>query len=479
MMLSLLISGPKQPGNDIDVYLAPLIEDLQTLWNDGVRAYDAYKKEFFNMRAVLLWTINDFPAYGNLCGCTVKGYFACPYCGEDTTSTRLKHSKKNAYVGHRRFLDEDHSFRVQMKAFNNEKEKRPPPKPLSGEEIFETVKGMDNNWGKKQNKKRKIMANDHREYWKKKSIFFDLEYWKHLLVRHQLDVMHIEKNVCENIYGTLLHIEGKTKDGLKSRLDLVDMKIRDELAPKVSDGKRTYLPPACYTLTKKEKLAFCRSLKEINVPDGYSSNIKNLVSIDDLKLQGLKSHDCHVLMQQLLPIVLRSLLPEHVRCALIRLCFFFNKICSAEIDVVLLDQIEKDIVITLCLLEKCFPPSFFDIMIHLTVHLVHEVRLCGPVHLRWMYPFERFMKTIKGYVRNRNRPEGCIAECYIAEEALEFCAEYLSKMDTVGITYGHMENLSIEKPIGAEKCVQVEPKLLSEAHLYVLENSQEVEPYIE
>ena len=71
MMLSLLISGPKQPGNDIDVYLESLIEDLQILWNDGVQAYDAYKKEFFNMRAVLLWTINDFPAYGNLAGCTV------------------------------------------------------------------------------------------------------------------------------------------------------------------------------------------------------------------------------------------------------------------------------------------------------------------------------------------------------------------------------------------------------------------------
>ena len=64
-----------------------------------------------------------------------------------------------------------------------------------------------------------------------KSISYNLEYLKHLLVRHQLDVMHIEKNVCESIYGTLLHIPGKTKDGLKSRNDLVEMGIRDELAP--------------------------------------------------------------------------------------------------------------------------------------------------------------------------------------------------------------------------------------------------------
>uniref|UniRef100_A0A803Q2J0 Transposase n=1 Tax=Cannabis sativa TaxID=3483 RepID=A0A803Q2J0_CANSA len=65
--------GPKQPGNNIDVYLAPLIDDLKTLWDEGVNVYDAYKKEEFILRAALLWTINDFPAYGNLSGFTVKG----------------------------------------------------------------------------------------------------------------------------------------------------------------------------------------------------------------------------------------------------------------------------------------------------------------------------------------------------------------------------------------------------------------------
>ena len=84
MMLSLLISGPQQPGNDIDIYLAPLIEDLKTLWETGVEAYDAYQREVFTLRAVLLWTINDFPTYGNLFGCTVKGYFACPICTPET-----------------------------------------------------------------------------------------------------------------------------------------------------------------------------------------------------------------------------------------------------------------------------------------------------------------------------------------------------------------------------------------------------------
>ena len=71
-MLTMLISGPKQSGYDINTYLAPLIDDLQMLWEDGVRCFDAYKEEYFTLRAVLLWTINDFPTYRNLCGFSVK-----------------------------------------------------------------------------------------------------------------------------------------------------------------------------------------------------------------------------------------------------------------------------------------------------------------------------------------------------------------------------------------------------------------------
>jgi len=73
MMLSTIISGPRQSGNDIDVYLSPLIEDLRLLWNDGVEVFDAYEKVNFNLRALLFYTINNFPAYGNLSGYSVKG----------------------------------------------------------------------------------------------------------------------------------------------------------------------------------------------------------------------------------------------------------------------------------------------------------------------------------------------------------------------------------------------------------------------
>ena len=71
--------------------------------------------------------------------------------------------------------------------------------------------------------------------WNKKSIIFQLQYWKHLLLWHNLDVMHIEKNVCDSIIGTLLNILGKTKDSLASRLDLVEIGVRPELASQFSE----------------------------------------------------------------------------------------------------------------------------------------------------------------------------------------------------------------------------------------------------
>ncbi|KAJ0031795.1 hypothetical protein Pint_14233 [Pistacia integerrima] len=115
IMLTLLIPGPKQPGRDIDVYLQPLIEDLQELWNNGVNVYDSYTNSYFNLRVILMWTINDFPTYGNLYGCTTKGKVACSLCGDKTNAHWLKFSRKFCYMGHRRFLSLTHPFREKKK----------------------------------------------------------------------------------------------------------------------------------------------------------------------------------------------------------------------------------------------------------------------------------------------------------------------------------------------------------------------------
>ncbi|XP_031106224.1 uncharacterized protein LOC116010865 [Ipomoea triloba] len=104
IMLSLLISGPKQPGNDIDVYLTPLIEDLKILWNEGVAVFDAHSQTNFTLRGMLFCTINDFPAYDNLLGYTTKGAKACPICEDEIDDLWLNNSKNNVFMSHRTFL---------------------------------------------------------------------------------------------------------------------------------------------------------------------------------------------------------------------------------------------------------------------------------------------------------------------------------------------------------------------------------------
>ena len=104
--------------------------------------------------------------------------------------------------------------------------------------------------------------------------------------------MHIEKNMRDSIIGTLLNIPDKTKDGVKSRLYLVEISISEQLAPEQKE-KNTYLLPVCYTWSRKEKIGFFQCLAGIKVPRGYSSNIRSLKSMKDLKLVTLKSHDCH------------------------------------------------------------------------------------------------------------------------------------------------------------------------------------------
>ena len=69
--------------------------------------------QLFNLRTILLSMINDFPAYRNLSGCSVKGYKACPTCGDNTFSIRLKYGKKMTYLRHQKFISHNHHFRLQ------------------------------------------------------------------------------------------------------------------------------------------------------------------------------------------------------------------------------------------------------------------------------------------------------------------------------------------------------------------------------
>jgi hypothetical protein len=109
---------------------------------------------------------------------------------------------------------------------------------------------------------------------KKKSIFFEyLPYWKEFDVRHAIDGMQVQKNVFESIIGTLLNIKGKTKEGLNSRVDLVNLGIKKELHPVLQENGKYHLPAASYNLNVDEKHAMCVCLKNLRVPSGFCSSI--------------------------------------------------------------------------------------------------------------------------------------------------------------------------------------------------------------
>jgi hypothetical protein len=206
--------------------------------------------------------------------------------------------------------------------FNGNTKRRRPPPHLTGHEVYEMVKDVHVVLSKRKRTGKKTEEDD---MWKKQSIFWELPYWKELDVCHSIDVMHVEKNVCGSLLRTLLNMDGKSRDHGHARADLKKMGIRPELW--FDDlVKETELPTSCITLSKHEK-EFYGLLKNVKVPSGYSMNISRLISFPDLKVApGVKSHDYHVLLTQMIVIGIRNILPINVWEAIINFCFFFNAI---------------------------------------------------------------------------------------------------------------------------------------------------------
>jgi hypothetical protein len=208
---------------------------------------------------------------------------------------------------------------------------------------------------------------------------------------------------------------------------------------------RHYLSPASYTLCKEEKESMFECLSSIKVPSGFSSNIKGIINVAEKKFLNLKSHDCHMLMTQLLLVALRGILPPNVRLATVKLCAFLNAISQKPINPVHLAKLQNDVNQCLVRFELVFPPSFFNIMMHLLVRLVKEINILSPVFLHNMFPFERFMGVLKKYVHNHTRLEGSIAKGYGIEEVIEFCIDFIPNLDPIGVTESRHEGRKSEK----------------------------------
>ena len=173
-------------------------------------------------------------------------------------------------------------------------------------------------------------------------------------------------------------------------------------------------------------------------------------------------------MTQLLPVALRGLLPENVRVPIVKLCAFLNAISQKVINPDILSRLQNDVVQCLVSFELVFPPSFFNIMTHLLVHLVEEIAILGPVFLHNMFPFERFMGVLKKYVHNRARPEGSMSKGYGTEEVIEFCVDFIPDIKSIGLPESrHEGRLSGKGTLGKKAMICRDGHSLTQAHYTV------------
>nr|GEY14692.1 hypothetical protein [Tanacetum cinerariifolium] len=153
----------------------------------------------------------------------------------------------------------------------------------------------------------------------------------------------------------------KSKDTTKARQDLKNLGIRSELWLSQNKNRKCLKPHTKYSFTPDNKKMFCQFIKGVKLPDGFGSNFKHKVTDNDSNITGMKSHDCHIMMQRLLPHRFQQYLHTVIGKPIIKLCSFFKQIYSRT------------------LME--------DHMVKAECQLVDI--LCGPIPYWWMYLFER------------------------------------------------------------------------------------------
>jgi hypothetical protein len=467
--------------------MEPLIDDLLKAWNEGVTTYDRATKTNFKMHVWYMYSLHDMPAYGLFCGWCVHGKFPCPVCKAALRFIWLKRGGKySSFDKHRQFLPADHPFRLDTKNFTKGVVVRdPPPYMMTGAEIQAEVDSLVLKEGQ-----RRFEGYGEKHAWSQKAGLWRLPYMKDLLLPHNIDVMHTEKNVAEALWATMMDIKEKSKDNVKARLDLEMLCDRPkQVIPKAVPGKTWNRPKADFILNRVQRKEVLEWMQKLMFPDGYAANLRRGVNLVTLRIKGLKSHDYHIWIERLLPVMVRGYVPEHVWQVLAELSYFFRQLCAKELSKVVINKLEKDAPVLLCKLEKIFPPGFFNPMQHMILHLPREARLGGPVQNRWCYPIERVQKVLRSTCKNKNKVEACIAEAAILQEVTNFTtkyyAEHLPSVHNPPPRYNAGANESklslFRGQLGSASGSTFKTLSLEEWRtmtIYILRNLEEVRPYI-
>jgi hypothetical protein len=184
--------------------------------------------------------------------------------------------------------------------------------------------------------------------------------------------------------------------------------------------------------------------------DGYCSNMSKGVNVLTGRVTGLKSHDYHIWIERVMPVMVRGYIPERVWRVLAELSHFFRTLCAKEICPKMMKKLHDKVPELLCKLEMIFPPGFFTPMAHLILHLANEAILGGPVQFRWQFCIERIFKFIRKKCGNKAKIEASIAEAYILEEVSDVTTTYYA--DNVPTLHNKLSRYNVDEP-------KYEPKL--------------------
>jgi hypothetical protein len=186
-------------------------------------------------------------------------------------------------------------------------------------------------------------------------------------------------------------------------------------------------------------------------------------------MSGYNTHDCHTILSLFLAIAIRAVNHPYFNVVITRMCHFFNAISKKVINNRELDELCKEVRVTMCQLEMCFPPSFFDTMEHYMIHLANQIFVLGPSYTHYMYSYECHMVVMKGYVCNHAHPEGSMIEGYTIEEVVESYADYMKDGKPIGVLVSrHHGRLSGKGIKGAKSIIDATYKRVREAHFSIM-----------
>jgi hypothetical protein len=219
---------------------------------------------------------------------------------------------------------------------------------------------------------------------------FGAQLWTPKKRRITLRLESIKKNCVIGKIGICSHLESEANGGLSQRLHSV---LQGPKGEKFSSGSWT------------------------------STNWMRGANVATLRVQGLKSHDYHIWLERIIPVMIQGYVDEETWRVLAELSYFFRQLCAKELDPEVAKKLHKQAPELLCKLEMLLPPGFFSPIQHMILHLAHEAVKGGTVQSRWQY-MPKTVKDIRAKIGNKCKIEASIAQAVLNDEVAYFTTKY-------------------------------------------------------